>query len=141
MNTTKYGYSDEVVERYHDNRYIGSLDKDSIYVGTGIVGAPACGDVLKIQIEFDPKLKKINKVRYKAFGCMSAIAASAYAAERLEGETIEESLKITNNEISKHLSLPPIKRHCSMLAEEAIAAAVKDLRDKGAITDIEESDS
>lgn len=126
----RYGYSDEVMDRYHSDEFVGTLDKSSEFVGTGLVGAPACGDVMRLQIECDEKREKIVKVRFKVFGCDAAIASSAYAAEILEGSTIEESKKITNDDIFKKLALPPIKRHCSLLAEEAIAAALKDLKSK-----------
>lgn len=125
-----YGYSDEVMDRYRSDEFVGTLDKSSEFVGTGLVGAPACGDVLRLQIECDEKRQKIIKVRFKAFGCNAAIASSAYAAEKLEGLTLDESAKITNDDIFQKLALPPIKRHCSLLAEEAIAAALKDLKNK-----------
>lgn len=135
LKEKKYGYGDEVLSRYQSDTYVGSLDKNNPLVGTGVVGAPACGDVMKLQIQLDPENKKISQVRFKTFGCAAAISASAYAAEKLEGLTLEESKKITNKQISQHLSLPPVKNHCSMLAEEAIAAALKDLKNKGAIAE------
>lgn len=122
-------YSKEVIDHYENPRNVGSLDKDSKNVGTGLVGAPACGDVLKLQIEVDDT-GKITDAKFKAFGCGSAIASSSLVSEWVKGKNIEEALAIKNQEIAKHLSLPPVKLHCSMLAEDAIKAAVKNYKDK-----------
>lgn len=125
--TSKYHSS--VLDHFNNPRNIGSLDKKDLSVGTGIVGAPACGDVMKLQIKVG-KNNIIEDAKFKTFGCGSAIASSSLATEWIKGKSIDESLKITNREIAKKLNLPPIKLHCSMLAEEAIKGAIKDFNDK-----------
>jgi Fe-S cluster assembly scaffold IscU len=122
-------YSKEVMDHYNNPRNVGTLDKEKKTVGTGLVGAPACGDVMKLQIEVD-KDRKIINAKFKTFGCGSAIASSSLATEWIKGKTIDEAKNITNKEISKELSLPPVKIHCSVLAEDAIKAAIKDFEEK-----------
>lgn len=126
------GYHERVVDHYNNPRNVGSFDKEDPDVGTGLVGAPACGDVMKLQIKVDEKTGKIVDARFKTFGCGSAIASSSVATEWVKGKQTEEVLSIKNTEIAKHLSLPPVKLHCSMLAEDAIKAAVKDYEAKHA---------
>ncbi|KAE9610077.1 hypothetical protein Lal_00006100 [Lupinus albus] len=125
-------YHERVVDHYNNPRNVGSFDKKDPTVGTGLVGAPACGDVMKLQIKVDDKTGKIVDARFKTFGCGSAIASSSVATEWVKGKQMEEVLSIKNTEIAKHLSLPPVKLHCSMLAEDAIKAAVKDYEAKRA---------
>jgi nitrogen fixation NifU-like protein len=122
-------YSKKVIEHYEKPRNIGSLDSRSKSVGTGLVGAPECGDVMKLQIEVDND-NKIIDAKFKTFGCGSAIAASSLATEWIKDKTIDEASTIQNTEIVKELSLPPVKIHCSVLAEDAIKAAIKDYRSK-----------
>ncbi|KAL0356095.1 UNVERIFIED_CONTAM: Iron-sulfur cluster assembly protein 1 [Sesamum radiatum] len=123
-------YHERVVDHYNNPRNVGAFDKNDPDVGTGLVGAPACGDVMKLQIKVDEKSGKIVDARFKTFGCGSAIASSSVATEWVKGKQMEEVLSIKNTEIAKHLSLPPVKLHCSMLAEDAIKAAVKDYEAK-----------
>ncbi|KAJ8263662.1 hypothetical protein COCON_G00161190 [Conger conger] len=120
-------YHKKVVDHYENPRNVGSLDKTSKNVGTGLVGAPACGDVMKLQIEVDEQ-GKIVEARFKTFGCGSAIASSSLVTEWVKGKSIDEAQKIKNTEIAKELCLPPVKLHCSMLAEDAIKAALADYR-------------
>lgn len=122
-------YSDKVLDHYNHPRNIGSLDKSSPNVGTGVVGAPECGDVMKLQIMVNPD-GVIEDARFKTFGCGSAIASSSLATEWLKGKTIDEASEIKNTEIVKELSLPPVKVHCSVLAEDAIKAALADYKKK-----------
>ncbi|XP_061762542.1 iron-sulfur cluster assembly enzyme ISCU, mitochondrial isoform X1 [Nerophis ophidion] len=122
-------YHKKVVDHYENPRNVGSLDKNAKNVGTGLVGAPACGDVMKLQIEVDEK-GKIVDAKFKTFGCGSAIASSSLATEWVKGKSIDEALRIKNTDIAKELSLPPVKLHCSMLAEDAIRAALSDYRIK-----------
>jgi len=122
-------YHKNVLTHFNQPKNVGSLDKDKKNVGTGLVGAPACGDVLKLQIEVD-KDGTIVKTAFKTFGCGSAIASSSFASEYVKGLQVDSALKITNKTIASELSLPPIKLHCSMLAEDAIKAAVKDYKNK-----------
>ena len=122
-------YSEKVLEHYEKPRNIGSLDKRSNSVGTGLVGAPECGDVMKLQIQVDDD-NKIIDAKFKTFGCGSAIASSSLATEWVKGRTIDEASMIQNTEIVKELSLPPVKIHCSVLAEDAIKAAIKDYKSK-----------
>ena len=122
-------YSNEVIDHYENPRNAGVLDKNDISVGTGLVGAPACGDVLKLQIKVDEE-GVIVDAKFKAFGCGSAIASSSLVSEWVKGKSVAEALEIKNTEIAKHLSLPPVKLHCSMLAEDAIKAAIEDYRSK-----------
>ncbi|XP_042767365.1 iron-sulfur cluster assembly enzyme ISCU, mitochondrial isoform X1 [Panthera leo] len=119
--------SSQVVDHYENPRNVGSLDKTSKNVGTGLVGAPACGDVMKLQIQVDEQ-GKIVDARFKTFGCGSAIASSSLATEWVKGKTVEEALTIKNTDIAKELCLPPVKLHCSMLAEDAIKAALADYK-------------
>jgi len=125
------GYHKNVVEHYERPRNVGSLDKSDPNVGTGLVGAPACGDVMKLQIKVDEN-GYIVESKFKTFGCGSAIASSSVATEWVKGKSLDEVLTIKNSDIAKHLSLPPVKLHCSMLAEDAIKAAVKDIQAKRA---------
>ena len=122
-------YSNEVIDHYEHPRNVGTLDKKDASVGTGLVGAPACGDVLKLQIKVDDN-GIIVDAKFKAFGCGSAIASSSLVSEWVKGKNVDEALAIKNTEIAKHLSLPPVKLHCSMLAEDAIRAAVTDYKNK-----------
>ena len=121
-------YSKEVVDHYENPRNVGALDKDDESVGTGLVGAPACGDVMKLQIKV--KDGKVVESKFKTFGCGSAIASSSVATEWAKGKTLDECLTLKNSDIAQHLNLPPVKLHCSMLAEDAIKAAVKDYEAK-----------
>ena len=122
-------YHANIVEHYESPRNVGSLDKASSSVGTGLVGAPACGDVMKLQIKVNDD-GVIEETKFKTFGCGSAIASSSVATEWIKGKTVQEVLTIKNTDIAAHLKLPPVKLHCSMLAEDAIHAAVKDWRSK-----------
>jgi nitrogen fixation NifU-like protein len=119
-------YTPKVIDHYENPRNVGSLDKNSTSVGTGLVGAPECGDVMKLQVEIDEKTHIITDAKFKTFGCGSAIASSSLATEWIKGKTIEEAMAIKNTQIVEELSLPPIKIHCSVLAEDAIKAAIKD---------------
>jgi nitrogen fixation NifU-like protein len=122
-------YSDKLLDHYDNPRNIGSFGKNEADVGTGLVGAPACGDVMKLQIKVGAD-GRIADAKFKTFGCGSAIASSSLATEWVKGKTLEEAEKIKNTEIAQHLSLPPVKIHCSVLAEDAIKAAIKDFRTK-----------
>ncbi|KAJ0183162.1 hypothetical protein K1T71_001138 [Dendrolimus kikuchii] len=122
-------YHANVIEHYENPRNVGSLDKKDKNVGTGLVGAPACGDVMKLQIKVDENGKIID-AKFKTFGCGSAIASSSLATEWVKGKTVDEALKLKNTDIAKELSLPPVKLHCSMLAEDAIKAALSDYKIK-----------
>ncbi|GJE84961.1 FeS cluster assembly scaffold IscU [Phanerochaete sordida] len=123
------GYHEKVISHYEQPRNVGSLPKNAPDVGTGLVGAPACGDVMKLQIRVDEN-GIIQDVKFKTFGCGSAIASSSYMTERVKGLSLEDAEKIKNTEIAKELCLPPVKLHCSMLAEDAIRSAIKDYRTK-----------
>ena len=125
-------YSDKVLDHYSNPRNVGSLDKSSAEVGTGLVGAPECGDVMKLQIRVNPQTNVIEEAKFKTFGCGSAIASSSLATEWVKGKTVEEALQIKNTEIVKELALPPVKIHCSVLAEDAIKAAISDYKKKQA---------
>lgn len=129
-STFTRSYHEKVIDHYENPRNVGSLNKESSDVGTGLVGAPACGDVMRLQIQVDEETGKIKDVKFKTFGCGSAIASSSYATELIRGKTLDEALDIKNTLIAKELSLPPVKLHCSMLAEDAIKAAVKDYQSK-----------
>ena len=129
MGAASRGYHENVIDHYENPRNVGSLDKKKKTVGTGLVGAPACGDVMKLQFEVDDKGTIID-AKFKTFGCGSAIASSSVATEWLKGKTIEDCLTIKNTDIAAHLKLPPVKLHCSMLAEDAIKAAVSDYKAK-----------
>ena len=122
-------YSKEVLDHYENPRNVGTLDKKALDVGTGLVGAPACGDVMRLQIKVDEN-GVIKEARFKTYGCGSAIAASSLATEWLKGMTLEEAKEVKNKDIASHLSLPPVKVHCSVLAEDAIRAAIEDYKDK-----------
>ncbi|KAG8750578.1 iron-binding protein [Ceratobasidium sp. 423] len=122
-------YHEKVISHYERPRNVGSLPKNDVDVGTGLVGAPACGDVMKLQIRVDEN-GIISDVKFKTFGCGSAIASSSYMTERVKGLSLEEAGKIKNTEIAQELSLPPVKLHCSMLAEDAIRSAIRDYRTK-----------
>ena len=123
-------YSEKVLDHYNNPRNVGSLDKKSENVGTGMVGAPECGDVMKLQIQVNDESGIIEDAKFKTFGCGSAIASSSLATEWLKGKTVDEALAIRNMDIVNELSLPPVKIHCSVLAEDAIKAAIHDYRDK-----------
>src|SRR5687768_15742596 len=123
-------YSTKVLDHYNNPRNVGSFDQADPHVGTGLVGAPECGDVLKLQILVDPLTGRIEDAKFKTFGCGSAIASSSLATEWLKGKTIDEAMAIRNTEIVEELALPPVKVHCSVLAEDAIKAAVKNYQDK-----------
>ena len=122
-------YHKNIIEHYENPRNVGSLNKSEKSVGTGLVGAPACGDVMKLQIEVDGD-SKIIQAKFKTFGCGSAIASSSVTTEWVIGKTIEEAGKLKNSDIASRLNLPPVKLHCSMLAEDAIKAAIKDYTSK-----------
>jgi len=126
-------YSNKVLEHYSNPRNVGSFDQADKSVGTGLVGAPECGDVLKLQIKVNPATGLIEDARFKTFGCGSAIASSSLATEWLKGKTIDEAMGIKNTAIVEELSLPPVKVHCSVLAEDAIKAAIKNFKDKQAV--------
>ena len=121
-------YSEKVIDHYSDPRNVGSLDKSDENVGTGLVGAPECGDVMKLQIKVDPETEKIVDAKFKTFGCGSAIASSSLATEWVKGKSIDDAMSIQNTEIVEELSLPPVKIHCSVLAEDAIKAAISDYK-------------
>jgi nitrogen fixation NifU-like protein len=123
-------YSNKVLDHYNNPRNVGSFDRSDASVGTGIVGAPECGDVMRLQIKVDPITGKIEDARFKTFGCGSAIASSSLATEWLKGKTIGEAMEIRNTSIVEELALPPVKVHCSVLAEDAIKAAIKDYQKK-----------
>jgi nitrogen fixation NifU-like protein len=119
-------YSDKVLDHYENPRNVGSLDKDNPSVGTGMVGAPACGDVMKLQIKVNPETRIIEDAKFKTYGCGSAIASSSMVTELLKGKSLNEATDIKNTDIAKELALPPVKIHCSVLAEDAIKAAIHD---------------
>jgi len=123
-------YSDKVLDHYSHPRNVGSMDKGSTDVGTGLVGAPECGDVMKLQIKVNPETSVIEDAKFKTFGCGSAIASSSIATEWVKGKTVDEALQIKNTDIVKELSLPPVKIHCSVLAEDAIRSAIHDWKKK-----------
>ena len=121
-------YSQQVVDHYENPRNVGSFSKDDEDVGTGMVGAPACGDVMKLQIKVDPVTGIISDAKFKTYGCGSAIASSSLVTEWVKGKTLDEAATLKNSTIAEHLALPPVKIHCSILAEDAIKAAVEDYR-------------
>jgi len=123
-------YSDKVLDHYTNPRNVGTMDKNADEVGTGLVGAPECGDVMKLQIRVNPQTRIIEDAKFKTFGCGSAIASSSLATEWVKGKTVDEALQIKNTDIVKELSLPPVKIHCSVLAQDAIAAAIRDWKKK-----------
>jgi nitrogen fixation protein NifU and related proteins len=128
-------YSDKVVDHYNNPRNVGTLDKGSQEVGTGLVGAPECGDVMRLQIKVNPETQVIEEAKFKTFGCGSAIASSSLATEWIKGRTVEDALEIKNTDIVKELSLPPVKIHCSVLAEDAIRAAIGDWKKKNGVSE------
>ena len=128
-------YSDKVIDHYNNPRNVGNLDKKDPNVGTGLVGAPECGDVMKLQIKINPETNVIEDAKFKTFGCGSAIASSSLATEWVKGRTVDEALQIKNMEIVTELNLPPVKIHCSVLAEDAINAAVRDYQAKQGATE------
>jgi Fe-S cluster assembly scaffold IscU len=123
-------YSDKVIDHYQNPKNVGTLDKSSKNVGTGLVGAPECGDVMRLQIEVDDATGMITDAKFKTFGCGSAIASSSLATEWLKGKTVDQALKVDNMDFVEELNLPPVKIHCSVLAEDAIKAAINDYRVK-----------
>ncbi len=127
-------YSSKVVDHYENPRNVGALDKDATDVGTGLVGAPACGDVMKLQIKVSPE-GIIEDAKFKTFGCGSAIASSSLVTEWVKGKTLDEAAAIKNTDIAHELALPPVKIHCSVLAEDAIKAAIKDYKTKAGMGD------
>jgi Fe-S cluster assembly scaffold IscU len=129
-------YSDKVIDHYSNPKNVGTLDKSSKNVGTGLVGAPECGDVMRLQIEVDEATGLIQDAKFKTFGCGSAIASSSLATEWLKGKSVDEALKIDNMEIVEELNLPPVKIHCSVLAEDAIKAAINDYRVKNGLEEL-----
>jgi Fe-S cluster assembly scaffold IscU len=126
-------YSDRVIDHYNNPRNVGTLDKTAQEVGTGLVGAPECGDVMRLQIRVNPETQVIEEAKFKTFGCGSAIASSSLATEWIKGRTVEDALAIKNTDIVKELSLPPVKIHCSVLAEDAIRAAIGDWKKKNGV--------
>ncbi|MGB7546516.1 MAG: Fe-S cluster assembly scaffold IscU [Terracidiphilus sp.] len=130
-------YSDKVIDHYNNPRNVGQLDKSSTEVGTGLVGAPECGDVMRLQIRVNPETQVIEEAKFKTFGCGSAIASSSLATEWIKGRTVEDALAIKNTDIVKELSLPPVKIHCSVLAEDAIRAAIGDWKKKNSVAETE----
>ena len=123
-------YSEKVIDHYKEPRNVGSLDKSDANVGTGLVGAPECGDVMKLQIQVNPETNEIVDAKFKTFGCGSAIASSSLATEWVKGKSIDRAMSIQNTEIVEELSLPPVKIHCSVLAEDAIKAAISDYKSR-----------
>jgi len=123
-------YSKKVLEHYENPKNVGTLDKNKLNVGTGLVGAPECGDVMRLQIEVDPETQTIIDARFKTFGCGSAIASSSLATEWLKGKSIDEAMTLDNMDIVEELALPPVKIHCSVLAEDAVKSAINDYRVK-----------
>jgi nitrogen fixation NifU-like protein len=123
-------YSNKVIDHYNHPRNVGTLDKSSSEVGTGLVGAPECGDVMRLQIKVNPETRVIEDAKFKTFGCGSAIASSSLATEWIKGKNVEDALAIKNTDIVKELALPPVKIHCSVLAEDAIRAAIGDWKKK-----------
>ena len=130
-------YSDKVIDHYSNPRNVGTLDKSKKSVGTGLVGAPECGDVMRLQIEVDETTNTITDAKFKTFGCGSAIASSSLATEWLKGKTVDQALAIDNMEIVEELALPPVKIHCSVLAEDAIKMAINDYRVKNGLPALE----
>lgn len=131
-------YSEKVIDHYTNPRNIGTLDKSSKQVGTGLVGAPECGDVMRLQIEVDEVTGIIKDAKFKTFGCGSAIASSSLATEWLKGKSVDDALRIDNMDIVEELALPPVKIHCSVLAEDAIKSAINDYRVKNGLEPIED---
>ncbi|WP_018613335.1 Fe-S cluster assembly scaffold IscU [Segetibacter koreensis] len=134
-------YSDKVIDHYQNPKNVGTLDKSSKSVGTGLVGAPECGDVMRLQIEVDNETGVIKDAKFKTFGCGSAIASSSLATEWLKGKTVDQAIAIDNMDIVEELNLPPVKIHCSVLAEDAIKAAINDYRVKNGLEQIKFEES
>ncbi|MEI2748471.1 MAG: Fe-S cluster assembly scaffold IscU [Ferruginibacter sp.] len=134
-------YSEKVIDHYQNPKNVGTLDKSSKEVGTGLVGAPECGDVMRLQIQVDSATGMITDAKFKTFGCGSAIASSSLATEWLKGKSVDEALKIDNMAIVEELNLPPVKIHCSVLAEDAIKAAINDYREKNGMEKIKFEES
>ena len=134
-------YSDKVIDHYQNPKNVGTLDKSSKSVGTGLVGAPECGDVMRLQIEVDDATGVIKDAKFKTFGCGSAIASSSLATEWLKGKTVDQAIAIDNMDIVEELNLPPVKIHCSVLAEDAIKAAINDYRAKNGLEQIKFEES
>ncbi len=134
-------YSEKVIDHYQNPKNVGTLDKGSKNVGTGLVGAPECGDVMRLQIEVDDATGIIRDAKFKTFGCGSAIASSSLATEWLKGKSVDDALKIDNMDIVEELNLPPVKIHCSVLAEDAIKAAINDYRVKNGMDAIKYEES
>jgi nitrogen fixation NifU-like protein len=128
-------YSEKILDHYNNPRNVGSFDAADPNVGTGLVGAPECGDVMKLQIKVNPETGVIEDAKFKTFGCGSAIASSSLATEWLKGKTVDEAMAIKNTEIVEELALPPVKVHCSVLAEDAIKAALKNYQEKQDVTE------
>ncbi len=131
-------YSDRVIDHYNNPRNVGTLDKSAQEVGTGLVGAPECGDVMRLQIRVNPETQVIEEAKFKTFGCGSAIASSSLATEWIKGRTVDDAMAIKNTDIVKELSLPPVKIHCSVLAEDAIRAAIGDWKKKNGVAETAE---
>ena len=134
-------YSEKVIDHYQNPKNVGTLDKSKTNVGTGLVGAPECGDVMRLQIEVDQTTGMITDAKFKTFGCGSAIASSSLATEWLKGKSVDEALTIDNMDIVEELNLPPVKIHCSVLAEDAIKAAINDYREKNGMEKIKFEES
>lgn len=134
-------YSEKVIDHYQNPKNVGTLDKSKKNVGTGLVGAPECGDVMRLQIEVDDATGTITDAKFKTFGCGSAIASSSLATEWLKGKSVEDALKVDNMDFVEELNLPPVKIHCSVLAEDAIKAAINDYRVKNGLEEIKFEDS
>lgn len=132
-------YSEKLLDHFKNPRNVGTLDKGSTNVGTGLVGAPECGDVMRLQIEVDDESGTIKDAKFKTFGCGSAIASSSLATEWLKGKTVDEALTIDNMDIVEELALPPVKIHCSVLAEDAIRSAIADYKEKSGKTEAVEA--
>jgi Fe-S cluster assembly scaffold IscU len=133
-------YSDKVIDHYNSPRNVGTLDKSSAEVGTGLVGAPECGDVMRLQIRVNPETQVIEEAKFKTFGCGSAIASSSLATEWIKGRSVDDALAIRNTDIVKELALPPVKIHCSVLAEDAIRAAIGDWKKKNSAAETAEAE-
>ena len=132
-------YSDKVIDHYNNPRNVGQMDKSQPEVGTGLVGAPECGDVMRLQIRVNPETQVIEEAKFKTFGCGSAIASSSLATEWVKGKTVAEAMQIKNTDIVKELALPPVKIHCSVLAEDAIRAAIGDWKKKNGVAETAEA--
>src|ERR1035438_8184861 len=135
LREIEMAYSDKVIDHYNNPRNVGQMDKSQSEVGTGLVGAPECGDVMRLQIRVNPETQVIEEAKFKTFGCGSAIASSSLATEWIKGRTVEDALAIKNTDIVKELSLPPVKIHCSVLAEDAIRAAIGDWKKKNGVVE------